>query len=44
MIGTNVEQFLSQSVVGNYILSPGITTHQVEIFQTQQAHSSNTPP
>jgi hypothetical protein len=44
MIGTNLEQFLSQSLVANYILAPKIITHKVAIFQTQQTDSSTTPP
>ena len=36
MINTNLEQFLSRFLVGNYILSPETITRKVAIFQTQQ--------
>jgi hypothetical protein len=44
MIKTNLEQFLSQFFVGNYILLPKNITPKVAIFQTQQTDSSTIPP
>ena len=46
MINTNLEQFLSPFLVGNYILSPKTITRKVSIFQdqTRQTDPSTTPP
>ena len=46
-MNTNLEQFLSPFRVANYIFitrNYNTITHKVAIFQTQQIHSSTTPP